>query len=73
MKGSGYGFIGDVVIGIIGGVIGGWLFRVLGIGLGGGIIGAIIAAVIGADDPDPDHPRGEKGLTVRGLAAAGGP
>lgn len=48
MKGSGYGPIMDIVIGIIGAVVGGWIMTTLGIGLGGGIIGSIIVAIIGA-------------------------
>ena len=27
MKGSGYGLIGDIVLGILGGVVGGWILR----------------------------------------------
>lgn len=48
MKGSGYGPIMDIVLGIIGAVIGGWIFTQLGIGMGGGLIGTIIVAIIGA-------------------------
>lgn len=48
MKGSGYGPIMDIVLGIIGGVIGGWIMTALGIGMGGGIIWSIIVAIIGA-------------------------
>ena len=33
MKGSGYGPIMDIVLGIIGGVIGGWIMTALGIGM----------------------------------------
>ena len=47
MKGSGYGPIMDIVLGIVGAVIGGWLMGMLGIG-GGGIIWTIIVAIIGA-------------------------
>jgi uncharacterized membrane protein YeaQ/YmgE (transglycosylase-associated protein family) len=48
VKGSGYGLVGDIVIGILGAVVGGWLLRALGLTLGGGILGAIVVAVIGA-------------------------
>ena len=48
VKGSGFGLVGDIVVGIIGALVAGWLFPTLGISLGGGIIGAIIAAAIGA-------------------------
>jgi uncharacterized membrane protein YeaQ/YmgE (transglycosylase-associated protein family) len=45
MKGSGYGVVGDIVIGVIGGVIGGWLMG--STGLTGGIITDIVVAFIG--------------------------
>lgn len=48
MKGSGYGPLMDIVLGIIGALIGGWVFTALGIGMGGGVIGSIIVAIIGA-------------------------
>ena len=47
MKGSGYGPLMDIVLGIIGAVIGGWIVSSLGIG-GGGLIWTIIVAIIGA-------------------------
>jgi uncharacterized membrane protein YeaQ/YmgE (transglycosylase-associated protein family) len=47
MKGSGYGPLMDIVLGIIGGVIGGWIMGMLGFG-GGGLIWSIIVAIIGA-------------------------
>ena len=46
MKGSGFGLIGDIVVGIIGAVIGGFLLGGLFAFLD--IIGSIITAVIGA-------------------------
>lgn len=48
VQGTGFGLVGDIVIGIVGAFIAAWLFPVLGLRLGGGIIGAIIAATIGA-------------------------
>jgi uncharacterized membrane protein YeaQ/YmgE (transglycosylase-associated protein family) len=47
MKGSGFGVVGDIVIGVIGAFIGGFLFRLVGISAGG-TIGSIIVATIGA-------------------------
>jgi uncharacterized membrane protein YeaQ/YmgE (transglycosylase-associated protein family) len=47
MKGSGFGLLGDIVIGIIGAFIGGFLFSFLGISAGG-LIGQIITATVGA-------------------------
>ena len=47
MKGSGYGLIGDLVIGVIGAFLGGWLLGILGI-YAGGLIGTLITATLGA-------------------------
>ncbi len=47
MKGSGYGILGDIIIGCVGALIGGYVFGLLGIG-GGGLIGSLIVATIGA-------------------------
>ena len=47
MKGSGYGLIGNVVIGIIGAVVGGLLAGLLGLGAYN-LIGEIIIATVGA-------------------------
>lgn len=47
MQGSGYGFVGNIIIGVIGSYFGGFLFRQLGIQTGG-TIGEIITATIGA-------------------------
>jgi uncharacterized membrane protein YeaQ/YmgE (transglycosylase-associated protein family) len=47
MKGSGYGVIGDLVIGIVGAFIGGWVFGLLGIATYG-LIGSLVTALIGA-------------------------
>jgi uncharacterized membrane protein YeaQ/YmgE (transglycosylase-associated protein family) len=40
MKGSGFGLLGDIIVGIIGAVLGGWLFGQLGIWPGGGLVAA---------------------------------
>jgi uncharacterized membrane protein YeaQ/YmgE (transglycosylase-associated protein family) len=48
MKGSGFGLVGDIIVGIIGAFLGGWLFGKFGVSLGGGLIGSIIVAFIGA-------------------------
>jgi uncharacterized membrane protein YeaQ/YmgE (transglycosylase-associated protein family) len=47
MKGSGFGLLGDIVIGIIGAFIGGFLFGLLGLAAVG-LIGRIISATVGA-------------------------
>ncbi len=48
MKGSGYGVVMDIVIGIIGAVIGGWIMRALGFSAQGGMIYTILVAILGA-------------------------
>jgi uncharacterized membrane protein YeaQ/YmgE (transglycosylase-associated protein family) len=50
VQGTGFGLVGDIVVGILGALLAYWLFPILGITLtlGGGIIGAIIMAFIGA-------------------------
>jgi uncharacterized membrane protein YeaQ/YmgE (transglycosylase-associated protein family) len=48
MKGTGYGVIGDIIIGIVGSTVAGFLFPRFGIDLGGGIVPAIISSAIGA-------------------------
>jgi uncharacterized membrane protein YeaQ/YmgE (transglycosylase-associated protein family) len=49
MKGSGYGLIGDIIVGIVGSFIGTWLWGVLHLPLIGGFwISNIITATVGA-------------------------
>lgn len=50
MKGSGFGFIMDMVVGLVGALIGGWVSSAMGFGGAGqhGLIGSIIIATIGA-------------------------
>jgi uncharacterized membrane protein YeaQ/YmgE (transglycosylase-associated protein family) len=47
MKGSGYGVVMDIILGIVGAVVGGWLMGLLGI-YSGSLIGSTIIAIIGA-------------------------
>jgi uncharacterized membrane protein YeaQ/YmgE (transglycosylase-associated protein family) len=47
MKGSGYGVIGDIVIGILGALVGGWLMDKFGVGPGGFWF-TILVATLGA-------------------------
>lgn len=49
MKGSGYGLLGDLLLGLIGSIVGGWLFGlILPAAEPSGLIGSIIVATIGA-------------------------
>lgn len=47
MKGSGYGLIGDLIIGVIGAYLGAWIFGLLHIAAGG-LIGLLVTAFVGA-------------------------
>ena len=47
MKGSGYGILGDIVLGLVGSVVGGFVVGLFMVG-NAGFIGSIVVAVIGA-------------------------
>jgi uncharacterized membrane protein YeaQ/YmgE (transglycosylase-associated protein family) len=46
--GTGFGLLGDILIGVVGALIASALFPTLGLHLGGGLVSAIIAATLGA-------------------------
>ena len=48
VQGTGFGIVGDVVIGILGAYVGGWLLPQVGLQFGEGITTAIVNATIGA-------------------------
>lgn len=49
MKGSGYGLVGDLLVGILGAVVGAWLFIfIVPVDERSGPFGTIVVAVIGA-------------------------
>ena len=48
MKGGGFGFLKNMILGIIGGVIGNYVFETLGISLVDNVLGDIIEGFIGA-------------------------
>jgi uncharacterized membrane protein YeaQ/YmgE (transglycosylase-associated protein family) len=48
VRGTGFGLIGDLLIGIVGAFIGDWLLPQLNIHVGIGIVAAIVNATIGA-------------------------
>lgn len=48
LGGEGFGFLGNIFIGIVGGVIGSWLFNLLKIELMEGLVGNFISSVGGA-------------------------
>jgi uncharacterized membrane protein YeaQ/YmgE (transglycosylase-associated protein family) len=48
MKGSGYGPLMDIVLGIVGSIVGGWIMSLLGFYTSGGLIPSILVAILGA-------------------------
>jgi len=47
-KGSGFGAVGNILVGIVGGALGGFLFDVVGLVEDGSLIGSLITGVVGA-------------------------
>jgi uncharacterized membrane protein YeaQ/YmgE (transglycosylase-associated protein family) len=47
MRGGGFGFVGNLVVGVVGAFLGGFLFSALGI-TSYGFVGALVTATIGA-------------------------
>jgi uncharacterized membrane protein YeaQ/YmgE (transglycosylase-associated protein family) len=47
MKGSGFGLLGDLVVGILGSILGSFLFGLFGL-VAFGLIGRLVMAVVGA-------------------------
>jgi uncharacterized membrane protein YeaQ/YmgE (transglycosylase-associated protein family) len=48
MKGSGYGVLTDILLGIVGAIVGSWVMRLLGFYTTGGLIPSILVAILGA-------------------------
>jgi uncharacterized membrane protein YeaQ/YmgE (transglycosylase-associated protein family) len=48
VRGTGFGIIGDIIVGIAGALVASWLFPRLGIHLGAGLVSEIIYSAIGA-------------------------
>ncbi len=48
MKGSGFGLLGNIIVGILGAIVGGWLTDALNISIASGTLGNIITGTIGA-------------------------
>ena len=48
VRGTGFGLIGDLLVGIAGAFVAAWLFPRLGIALGSGIVSEIIYSALGA-------------------------
>jgi uncharacterized membrane protein YeaQ/YmgE (transglycosylase-associated protein family) len=47
IMGSGYGFLGDMILGLIGAVVGGWVVGLF-ITTSAGFVGSVVVSVIGA-------------------------
>jgi len=48
VRGTGFGLVGDLLVGIAGALFAGLLFPRLGLGLGGGLLSQILFAALGA-------------------------
>jgi uncharacterized membrane protein YeaQ/YmgE (transglycosylase-associated protein family) len=48
MKGSGFGILTDILLGIAGAIVGGWIMRLLGFYTSGGLLPSILVAIFGA-------------------------
>jgi uncharacterized membrane protein YeaQ/YmgE (transglycosylase-associated protein family) len=48
MKGSGYGVLTDILLGIVGAIVGSRVLGLLGIYTSGGLIPSILVAIVGA-------------------------
>jgi uncharacterized membrane protein YeaQ/YmgE (transglycosylase-associated protein family) len=48
VRGTGFGIIGDILVGIAGALVASFLFPKLGIAIGGGVVREIIHSAIGA-------------------------
>jgi uncharacterized membrane protein YeaQ/YmgE (transglycosylase-associated protein family) len=47
MKGRGFGWLVDMIVGVIGALIGGYVFGLLGVNFGG-TVGELVSATVGA-------------------------
>ena len=48
MKGGGFGWVANMLLGLVGGFVGGWMFSLLGIHADGGFVGQLVTALVGA-------------------------
>ncbi|PZU99293.1 MAG: GlsB/YeaQ/YmgE family stress response membrane protein [Pseudanabaena sp.] len=48
VKGSSFGLLGNIIVGVIGALLGGFLFSTFGVATGSGLLGSLIVATIGA-------------------------
>ena len=48
LRGTSFGWLGNIIIGVIGGVVGGWVFSFLGIRVDNDLGGSLITSIAGA-------------------------
>src|SRR5438309_10028217 len=48
VRGTGFGLIGDLLVGVVGAFVGNWILPRLGVHLGTGVVSAIVNATLGA-------------------------
>ena len=48
MKGGGYGFFWDIILGIVGSLVGGWIASLIGIDPRTGLIKELVVALVGS-------------------------
>lgn len=48
VRGGGFGFIGNVILGIGGAIVASWVLPLIGLRFGSGFFGSVISAMIGA-------------------------
>ena len=48
VKGSDFGLLGDIIVGVIGALLGGFLFSAFGLSSSGGLFGSLVVATVGA-------------------------
>jgi uncharacterized membrane protein YeaQ/YmgE (transglycosylase-associated protein family) len=48
VRGTGFGIIGDLLVGVVGAFIGNWFLPRLGVHLGTGVVSAVVNATLGA-------------------------
>ena len=48
MRGGGYGFLKNMLLGIVGGIVGSWVFDTLGATIANGFLGDVVEGFIGA-------------------------
>lgn len=74
VKGESFGFIGNLVIGIVGSVLGGALFSRFGVSAGGGWLGSLLVATVAQSQGlAPRKGRAYRELFVLVRTQLGGP